>query len=137
MRFNISWEDVALISTWVLAFMISLGNRTVAEQQPVMAPMRKGFKMFGGELLSLVVGSSGKARLSPSLIPKAMQFSKTIPPAVGTAPFHKAEMPSWLIIFMVDDMTPLNSSGLVCILTLTVSNGCPCHKLQRDKGSKW
>jgi hypothetical protein len=20
---------------------------------------------------------------------------------------------------------------------LTVSNGCPCHKLQRDKGSKW
>jgi hypothetical protein len=55
--------------------------------------MTKGLERLGGPPCALVAGSSGKARFSASLTPKAMQFSKIIPEAVGTAPFHKAAIP--------------------------------------------
>jgi hypothetical protein len=45
--------------------------------------IRKGFKRLGGPDSSV---SSGKALIKAALMPNAMQFSRTIPPAVGTEP---------------------------------------------------
>jgi hypothetical protein len=89
-------EDVMCrsVEICVLALIISLGKSTVAEQQPVIAPIANGFNRLGGPssiLPSLFV--SGKARFNAALTPKAIQFSNTIPPAVGTAPFQNAATP--------------------------------------------
>lgn len=54
-----------------------------------------------------------------------MAFSMTIPMAVGTAPFQKDAAPSLAKILLVVVITLGKAAGLVCILTLTVSNGWP------------
>ena len=97
-RFIISCEDIfSPTTTCVLALMTSLGNKTSAEQHPVMAPIKNGFPRLGGPTLLLLLlgsaGSSGKARFKASFTPKAMAFSSAIPQAVGTAPFQNAAIP--------------------------------------------
>ena len=70
--------------------------------------LKNGLNKSGGPPCFNFSGSSGKARFNASLTPKAIQFSNTIPPAVGTAPFHNADIPSLRIILVVDVITPLN-----------------------------
>ena len=116
--------------TCVFDLTISDGSNTMAEQHPVILPMRNGLNKSGRVVVptdsSSSLSLSGKARFKASLTPKAMAFSAAIPMAVGTAPFQKAAIPSFDRMDLVVCVTVGKDVGFVCMRTLIVSKGCFC-----------
>lgn len=76
----------------------------IAIRSKIERTIKKG-RIRSGLFVGSSFASSGNVLFNASLTPNAMAFSATIPIAVGTAPFQKATMPSFVMIERVVNST--------------------------------